>query len=160
MKKILSICVISMLLLSFSTIVYADDTTTTAEDLLVTEDVSIEEDSADTTTEEILNNDPLKQENDIDDLIDGGVVSDVNFEDVVSKVENKMYEVIGALQVWAQPGSVFAFIVGLILVIFGAMGNHSLMGKGFIVMIVSVLVYFGILFAEEIVAFFLQWMRT
>ena len=63
-------------------------------------------------------------------------------------------------QTIAQPGAVVIFILGLIMVVFGALGNHSLMGKGFIVMIFAVLAYFGILFAEEIVEFFKEWLRT
>lgn len=166
MKRILSMSFVFMLLLSvsFSTVAFASDTTNTGTETnteTTADDVLVEDTTEVKAEEEILDDDIFNQKNDVDDIIDGGVVGDtVTIDDITAKVESKFYDIIKFFQTIAQPGAVIVFIVGLIMVVFGALGNHGLMGKGFVVMIFAVLAYFGILFAEQIVEFFKEWLRN
>lgn len=146
MKKLFSIMIILVMIISMSTIVFATDET-------------VDEPTEETSTEISDNVKKAidKTWDDSDDLYLNGGIKEVTLAEASSKFERKLYDVVDFLQTIVQPFAIVIFILGGLMVMVGHMGNHSFAGKGYIVMFFSGVMYVAILFSPEILNFVLVW---
>ena len=91
-----------------------------------------------------------------DEVASGGIPN-VQVEQASSYVERKGFELVSFLQRFAQPFAVIMFIGCAILALVGAFGNASLVGKALVGMAIILVVYAVILYAPELLDFFVAW---
>lgn len=73
--------------------------------------------------------------------------------------EKKGFDIVGVLQTIAQPFSVIVFIISALMALVGAFGNGNLVGKGLVGMMIACIMYAVVLYAPELLDFFLAWVR-
>lgn len=103
--------------------------------------------------------DPYVSEKYNPDLIDPGIESSGNMNELGDKISDKLYEVIAMVQKVAVPLCIIFFIISAFSVITGSGGKNGFMG-GIIGMGVSALALVGILYAKEIVEFITVWVAN
>ena len=91
------------------------------------------------------------------DQVASGGIPNVQVEQASSYVERKGFELVSFLQRFAQPFAVIMFIGCAILALVGAFGNASLVGKALVGMAIILVVYAVILYAPELLDFFVAW---
>lgn len=83
---------------------------------------------------------------------------DVTIESVGNKIEEKMFDVISLLQTFAKPFSIIMFIISAINVVVGIVFNTKKHALGYLGLIFSVLMYVGVIYAPNLVVFFVNWL--
>lgn len=81
-------------------------------------------------------------------------------QDAEDWTERKGGELIGLLQTFAGPFTILVFILGAIFFLIGLLGNSNLSGRGLWAMAISGIVYAGIMYAPDIIASIVEWVRT
>lgn len=80
----------------------------------------------------------------------------VTTEEISSKLEGKVYEIVYLLQKIGEPICVVIFIVCALVTLFGIFSRGGIL-KGVIGMVISGFVYFAIRYAPEIVIYIQNW---
>lgn len=153
MKKNIILITILVLLLSFSTISFAEENGPSSRP------------PSNSYTEE---NEPSSDENlgfrnnmfvDNGEMIDAGLPT-VTTDDITDWADKKGFEIIGFLQKIAQPFAIVVFIGNAFMALLGILGNGHLVSKGFIGMLIALIVYAVVLYAPEIMDIFLGWVSS
>lgn len=153
MKKNIILITILVLLLSFSTISFAEENGPSSRP------------PSNSYTEE---NEPSSDENlgfrnnmfvDNGEMIDAGLPT-VTTDDITDWADRKGFEIIGLLQKIAQPFAIVVFIGSAFMALLGILGNGHLVSKGFIGMLIALIVYAVVLYAPEIMDIFLGWVSS
>lgn len=84
----------------------------------------------------------------------------VTFQDLVDKVVFKLNEILAGMKAIASPVLFILFIVAAITAIFGAMSHKGSVWKGFWAMVTITIVYSVIIYAEVIVQMLTTWMAA
>lgn len=92
-----------------------------------------------------------------DDPADIFGVDKVDVDDVADRLNNKGNDVINIMQVVGRYVCYGAFIIGVLIMIFGCIGNKRMIVQGLIVLIIAGVAYAGIVCGREIVGFIASW---
>lgn len=87
-------------------------------------------------------------------------IPNTTIDEASSWVERKGFEVVGFLQRFVQPFAIIIFIGCSILTLLGAFGNGRLVSRGFLGMLISLVMYVVTLYAPEIMDIFLGWVMS
>lgn len=84
-------------------------------------------------------------------------IRDVTTEELAGKLENKGNDIINLMQIVGRYICYGGFVMGVILMIAGCLGNKKMLMQGFIALIISGVAYAGIVCGREIVNFIASW---
>lgn len=85
---------------------------------------------------------------------------DVSIDDLVEWSNRKGFEIIKFLQTFIQPFAIIVFMISAIMVLVGSIGNSQISGKGFMGLLMSVLVYAGVLYSPSILSTLVSWLGS
>lgn len=85
---------------------------------------------------------------------------DVSIDDLVEWSNRKGFEIIKFLQTFIQPFAIIIFMISAIMVLVGSIGNSQISGKGFMGLLMSVLVYAGVLYSPSILSTLVAWLGS
>lgn len=83
----------------------------------------------------------------------------VTADQASSWFEKKGFDIVGLLQTIVQPFAVIIFIGCALMALVGAFGNSQLVGRGLIGMMLACIIYAVVLYAPELLDFFMAWVR-
>lgn len=92
-------------------------------------------------------------------ITDSGL-PDFTIDDASNWAERKGFEVVGFLQKFIQPFAIVIFIGSGIIALVGAFGNSRLVSRGFVGMLIALVIYAVVLYAPEIMDAFLNWVSS
>lgn len=92
-------------------------------------------------------------------VISNGGLPSVKADEASTWVERKGMDVVHLLQTFVQPFAIIMFIFGALMTLVGAIGNGNLVGKGLIAMMIASVMYAVVLFAPQLLDFFLAWVK-
>lgn len=93
--------------------------------------------------------------------IDGsGYIPDTTMDDANQWVNRKGDDLVGFGGNLAEPISIIGFMLGLFLTLAGALTRGTYLGKGLLIMAISIVVYVGAVFAPELVHYFSSWLAN
>lgn len=84
-------------------------------------------------------------------------VENVDVNDVADRLNSKGNDVINIMQVVGRYVCYGAFIIGILIMIAGCIGNKKMIVQGLIVLIIAGVAYAGIVCGREIVGFIASW---
>jgi len=87
-------------------------------------------------------------------------IPDTTIEDANQWVAKKGEDLVGFGGVLGEKIGIIGFMIGLIVTLAGALGRNNYVSKGLVIMIISVIVYVGTVFAPELVQFFGTWLSS
>lgn len=82
----------------------------------------------------------------------------VTIEDVGNKIEKRMFELVSLLQTFIKPFAIIMFIISAINVVVGIVFNTKKHALGYLGLIFSVFMYVGVIYAPNLVGFFVNWL--
>lgn len=100
------------------------------------------------------------QANDISDIDGSSFIPDTSIDDANQWVNNKGEDLIGLGVTVARPLSIMVFMLGLVITLVGAIAKSSYITKGVIVIVFSIMMYVGCIYAPELVHFFSTWLSS
>jgi len=148
-KKNIILITILVLLLSFSTISFAEENGPPSN--------SYTEENGPSSDEKLGFRNDIFVDN--GEMIDDGLPT-VTTDDITDWADRKGFEIIGFLQKIAQPFAIVVFIGSAFMSLFGILGNGHLVSKGVTGMIIAVIIYAVVLYAPEIMDIFLAWVKN
>lgn len=93
--------------------------------------------------------------------IDGSeYIPDATIEDANQWVNKKGDDLVGFGSTLASPLSIIGFMIGLFMTLLGGFTRSRVLGKGLLVMAISIVVYVGVVFAPELVQYFSGWLSS
>lgn len=92
--------------------------------------------------------------------ISNGGLPNATIDDASNWAERKGFEIVGFLQTVVQPFAVIIFIGCGLMALVGAFGNGSLVGKGIVGMVIALIMYAVVLYAPELLDFFMAWVSS
>lgn len=92
-------------------------------------------------------------------VISNGGLPSVKVDEASSWIERKGMDVVEMLQVFIQPFAIIMFIFGALMTLIGAIGNGKMVAKGLIAMMIASVMYAVVLFAPQLMDFFLAWVK-
>ena len=91
----------------------------------------------------------------LDDLY--GSIPNVSTEDIIGRLEQKGNDIVTMVQIVGRYVCIIGFIIGIILIVVGAIGNKKTMWAGVIALILACLCYAGTVCARDIVNWAASW---
>lgn len=104
-----------------------------------------------------MSNTPGQMSNEEANKISNAGIPQVKADEASSWFEKKGFEIVGVLQKIVQPLAVIFFIGGALMTLVGAIGNGKWVGQGLIGMMIALIMYAVVLYAPQILNFFLAW---
>lgn len=92
------------------------------------------------------------------DLQNNLIDPNVTVDEVGNKVIGKLYEVADFLKRVAAPVSIIMFVIGALLMVFGAVGKKDGVKQGVIVCLISIIMYAICMYADQIIVALSNWM--
>lgn len=97
---------------------------------------------------------------DMGDVDGSNYIPDTTIEDANNWVSKKGDDLVSFGGTLAEPISIIGFMVGLFITLAGGFTKSNLIGKGLLVMAISIIVYAGVVFAPELVQYFSGWLAS
>jgi hypothetical protein len=154
MKRLLSIFFVIAIVCSFGSVSFAQSTS--GQQTINTQTLNGAGYVDNTTT---MSNQPGVMSNEEAKTISKAGLPSVTADQASSFFEKKGFDIVGILQTMVQPFAVIIFIGCSLMTLVGAFGNSQLVGKGLVGMMIACIMYAVVLYAPELLDFFMGWVR-
>lgn len=95
------------------------------------------------------------------DYVDGTIINpDITMDEATSHVMKKLNEVVDFLKKIAEPISYIMFIVGAIMMVFGAVGKRDGVKQGLVVCVIAIIMFAICRYSEPIIHAFTNWFAS
>lgn len=106
-----------------------------------------------------MSNEPGQMTTEEAQRISNAGIPSVTADQASSWFEKKGFDIVGLLQTIIQPFAVIVFIGSAFMALIGAFGNSQLVGRGLVGMMLACIMYAVVLYAPELLDFFMAWVR-
>ena len=86
--------------------------------------------------------------------------SGITIDEFGTRIMSRILDVVGFLQNIAKPIAILFFILSSISTVIAVIFNGKNVGRGFVGMALSILMYVGIMYSPDLVMFFSTWLST
>jgi len=152
MKRFMSILLIALYVCSFGTMAFAQSGQSDTQSFN-TRSITSENNNNSSGGVIQMNEEQARE-------IANGGLPNATIDQASSWAERKGFEIVGLLQTVVQPFAVIIFIGCGLMALVGAFGNGSLVGKGIVGMVIALIMYAVVLYAPELLDFFMAWVSS